>query len=142
MNQLDTLGKALFRAVSELHAAALLSRTAERAVSQAHFPAFHAAVAESVTLCENGIDSSLEMLRARDMMAAFSLAEAQSAMSLAAPAPSSDPGAAKVQLRAMHAALAELWQAVASSATGADAASATAFAADHAERELILAAVD
>ncbi len=133
MIQLDALGKKIFRVISELHAASLVSRTAERSVSQPHHAALHAAVTDSLTLCENGIDASLEMLRVRNMQTAFSLAEAQSAMSLSAPVPSSDPGAAKVQLRAMHAALAGLWQAVADSATGADAASATAFAADHAE---------
>lgn len=133
MTQLDAFGKKVFRVISELHATSLISRTAERVVSQAHYPALHAAVTESMALCENGIDASLEMLRIRDMQTTFSMTEAQSAMSLAAPVPSSDPGAAKVQLRSMHESLAGLWLSVASSATGADAASASAFAADHAE---------
>lgn len=133
MSQLNTLGKKIFRVIAELHAASLVSRTAERVVSQAHYAELHTAVTDSMTLCENGIDASLEMLRVRGMQTAFSMVEAQSAMSLAAPVPSSDPGAAKVQLRSMHEALAALWLSVASSATSADAASATAFAAAHAE---------
>lgn len=131
MIPLDTVGKKIFTLMSALHAGCIQSRQAERSVSAVHFSQLSLALVESLDLCENGYDAAMTMLRTRDMQAAFSMVELIAAAPTAISIPSTDGSAAKTALRGLHEAIRTAWLDLASTLSGSEALSATAFATSH-----------
>jgi hypothetical protein len=127
----DNIGNHLFRILSDLHALAHSAATAMRSVSQDHYPDLFQAIQETAIVCEQGIDSVMMSLGARDMQAAVRPAELMSSMPIALPHNVSDPTGVKVSMRAAHEALAVKWAEFAEIAPAAEAMASRAFAEEH-----------
>jgi hypothetical protein len=132
MMPLNTIGKALLRLSADEFALAELSRSAAKHISSTHFATMHTAVSDSLTLCEQGMDSTTVLLGTRDMRASTLPVEVAVAAAPLLPSSFGNPSSVKVQLRAAHEALAQSWLAIKPLMTGAEALSAQAFSTSHA----------